>query len=152
MTLDIEIPTTKDIDSIHELLNYYSKKEVILERTKEDIEDSINNFLIARYDNKIIGAISYYEYDNNLKEIRSLAVLNKFKKLGVGTKLIKALIDKIQVKEQLRIFALTYSPDFFITNGFTEIDKNLLPEKIWKDCDKCKNKKNCGEIALLYNN
>ncbi|PKL17488.1 MAG: GNAT family N-acetyltransferase, partial [Spirochaetae bacterium HGW-Spirochaetae-5] len=30
------------------------------------------------------------------------------------------------------------------------VPKDDFPEKIWKDCDNCKDKDKCGETALIY--
>ena len=55
-----------DIDDIHLLLKPYSKDGVILERSRKDIEESIDNFFVAVVNNKISGVISYYNYSDNI--------------------------------------------------------------------------------------
>ena len=50
----------------------------------------------------------------------------------------------------LRVFALTYQVEFFHKLGFEEIDKTLLPQKIWADCIKCVKFPDCDETAMIY--
>lgn len=146
----IKKATKDDIDSIYKIIKPYSDAEIILDRTKDDIYNSIKHFLTAKIDNRVIGVISLYDYGNKLKEIRSLAVTKEFYENGIGSALLKALINDILNKGNVKIFVLTYSPVFFKKNGFVEVSKESLPLKIWKDCNKCKNRENCGETALIY--
>jgi amino-acid N-acetyltransferase len=48
-----------------------------------------------------------------------------------------------------RIFALTYRADFFKKLGFVEVDKDVLPQKIWADCIHCPKYPDCDETAVL---
>jgi len=49
-----------------------------------------------------------------------------------------------------KVFTLTYKKDFFFKLGFKEIDRNLLPEKIWSDCFHCsKYPDYCDEVAMI---
>lgn len=139
-----------DVSRISGLLIEYSAEGVILERTAEEISESIDKFFIAEADGIIAGVVSYYDYGPLLKEIRSLAVDKNYKSMGIGSRLLKFLISELTASSAPKIFALTYSPDFFIKNGFDAVDKNTLPEKIWKDCVKCKNRETCGETPMVY--
>lgn len=140
-----------DIDSIYNILAPYVEKGLILKRNKTEIKKNISTFLVGKINNRIIGTISYHTYSWNLCEIRSLAVDSDFSKLGLGTKLLQSLIKKLNVNEIINIFSLSYSPDFFIKNGFQKTSMENLPEKIWKDCIYCKHRDTCAETALLYN-
>ena len=148
--ITIDKATTADIESIHGLILGFAAEGLILERSKDEIQTSIDKFFAARIDGNLAGIISYYDYGFELKEIRSLAVDKKYSGRGVGSKLVAHLISVLREKSSPKIFALTYSPDFFIKNGFIEVDKATLPEKIWKDCYKCDHRDICGETALIY--
>ena len=47
-----------------------------------------------------------------------------------------------------KVFALTYVPDFFVSLGFSRIDKSELPHKIWSECINCPKFPDCGEEAV----
>ncbi|MDR2055853.1 MAG: hypothetical protein LBQ10_08315, partial [Desulfovibrio sp.] len=38
---------------------------------------------------------------------------------------------------------------FFINLGFTVVEKDVLPQKIWADCVNCPKYPDCDEIAVL---
>lgn len=139
-----------DVLKIHKLLNPYARDGVILERTIDDIKTEIDKFFIAEREGEVIGVISYYDYGKDLKEVRSLAVKKEFYRRKTGTALLRNLVEFLHKGfPSAKIFALSYYPDFFIGSGFVRVDKDTLPEKIWKDCRYCKDRDNCGETALV---
>lgn len=140
-----------DIPCIIDLLSPFVDQGIVLERTSDEISGEINNFFIAKENGQAVGTCSFHDYGNKLKEIRSLAVKENQQQNGIGKKLVIYTIDDIIKNEsECKIFTLTYVPGFFKKIGFTEVDKNTLPEKIWKDCSKCPKKDNCGETALVF--
>jgi amino-acid N-acetyltransferase len=147
---EIFSPSINDIPKIYALLKPYVAQGLILERTLNDIKKSINTFLVYGDGKSITGVISYYNYGPFLKEIRSLAVESDSTHRGIGSRLVQEMINHIDPEIKTKIFVLTYSPIFFEHNGFLPINKESLPEKIWKDCSKCSNRENCGESALIF--
>lgn len=150
MSYHIRAAEEKDIDPIHALIRYYALQGVILERTSEDIRANLENFIVAEDSGNVIGAATFYDYGETLKEVRSFAIDENYHGMGIGSALLKKLIENIDGKSSTRIFTLTYKPEFFSKNGFTVVSKDDFPEKIWKDCRNCKDWDNCGETALVY--
>ncbi len=141
----------EDIDNIHVIVRYYAERDILLARTKEDIAGALDTFLVAEEDESFKGVISYYDYGEKLKEIRSLAVKPDAERTGVGKSLVSSLVERLRERcGDPKIFVLTYSPGFFEKTGFISVDKSTLPEKIWKDCQNCAHRDNCGETALVY--
>ena len=140
-----------DIDDINLLLKPYSREGVILERSREDIEKNIDKFFIAKINTNTAGVVTYYNYNNELLEIRSLAVKKEYYMKGVGAALVSTLVEELLKKfNNVKIFALTNHPQFFKKSGFVVVPKDTLPEKIWKDCRYCAHQLNCDETALIY--
>lgn len=151
MEFTVRYALAGDIERIHTLIKFYADRGLILERDRNDIARSLDMFLVAEKKKEILGVISFHDYGKRLKEIRSLAVNNKWEKNGIGSTLLKKIIAILKSRyPESKIFVLTYSPRFFIKYGFIEVDRDSLPEKIWKDCKNCKNKDNCGETALIF--
>ncbi len=143
-------PSPDDAESIRSLMLEYALSGIILERSLDDIRDSIGSFLVAKHNNRVIGIIARFDYGQRLIEIRSLAVDKKYYGQNIGTTLLEAMITTIKNEGDYKIFALSYAPKFFLKNGFIEVPKGSLPEKIWKDCINCPDKDNCGETSLIY--
>jgi len=139
-----------DTEAIYTLLKPFWQRGLILERPIEDIVHSLTSFFIATCDNAMSGVISFHNYGKHLKEIRSLVVSDDYSRLGIGSHLVRFLIKRLRLDGNPKIFVLSYSPVFFEKNSFIRVDKETLPEKIWKDCSNCKDQEQCGETALVY--
>ena len=48
-----------------------------------------------------------------------------------------------------RLFALTYQLPFFHALRFVEVEKDVLPQKVWVDCVHCPKFPDCDETAML---
>ena len=47
------------------------------------------------------------------------------------------------------VFAFTYVADFFRKLGFEEVERGVLPLKVWKDCLRCPKFQSCDEIPMM---
>ena len=63
--------------------------------------------------------------------------------------MVEALADEAIHNGLHSIFAFTYVPDFFRKLGFHQVDRGLLPLKVWKDCLSCPKFECCDEIAVV---
>ena len=147
----IRKPVPSEVPAIYALMHGYADEGLILERSQEEICGALGAFLVAVIEDKVVGVISSFDYGQGLVEIRSMAVDKSVGGAGIGSVLLSQMVHQILAdRDETRIFALSYSPEFFMKNGFIEVPKGMLPEKIWKDCFNCKDKDNCGETALIF--
>jgi amino-acid N-acetyltransferase len=142
--------SSDDIEAIHRMIGHFASQGLILIRSRDEITSNLEAFFVCRLGKKIAGIVSYHDYGHSLKEIRSLAVSEEYQKNHIGSFILKNILSLLCEKHEPKIFTLTYSPLFFIKNGFHEVNKDTLPEKIWKDCSKCDSRETCGETALVY--
>lgn len=149
-TFKIRKAKVLDVKGIKNLLDYFSKKELLLPRSLSDLYENIRDFIVAEEDGEIVGCIALHIVWEDLAEVRSLAVKENKQNQQIGTKLLQEAIkeaDKLGVE---KIFTLTYTPEFFEKHGFKRTKKNDLPQKIWKDCLNCTHFPDCSEEALIY--
>jgi len=141
-----------DVDNIYTLMKLYAAAQIVLPRDSQDILNHLDNFWVGTTDNEFAGCVAVRDFGNQLFEIRSLAVNPAMTGQRIGSTMIKNLINHFsQQPEPCRLFALTYRANFFINLGFSLVDKELFPGKIWSDCSKCPKKDHCDEDALLLN-
>jgi len=141
--------TMKDAREIHTLVNQFAKKEEMLPRSLNEIYENIRDFFICIEDGMIIGVAALHILWEDLAEIRSVAVSHAYQGKGIGKKLVRRCLSEAQALGVEKIFALTYHPDFFKAQGFKDVDKNSLPQKIWGECLKCHKFPECNEIAVI---
>ncbi|WP_457568475.1 N-acetyltransferase [Desulfurobacterium sp.] len=145
---NIRKATIKDAEAIQFLINEYAKKGLMLPRSLNSIYESIRDFFVYEEAGKILGVCALTVVWDNLAEIRSLAVHPDRLKRGIGTALVKSCLKDAEILGINRIFTLTYQVEFFEKLGFKKIDKNTLPQKIWRDCINCVKFPNCDETAM----
>lgn len=138
-----------DVPDIYELVESYAKKGVMLHRPSSEIYDGIRDFFVFLNGEKPTGACALHICSEDMGEIRSLAVKEGSTGKGVGTALVNACIEEARALGLKRVFALTYKTNFFIKRGFKEINKEVLPHKIWGDCIRCVKFPNCDEHAVI---
>jgi amino-acid N-acetyltransferase len=141
-----------DVKTIHRMINLSSGKGEILPRSLMDIYGSLRDFFIY-YDEKekvVAGICAMNIIWENLAEIRSLYVEDKYRGQGIAKKLVEGCISEAITLGFYRMFTLTNRPDFFKRLGFKEVDRSTLSEKIWSDCFRCsKYPDYCDEVAMV---
>lgn len=138
-----------DIRDIRGLLSAYAEKGLLLPLSQKRISEMLPNFLVAEENGIVIGCAALRDFGDALFEVRSLAVKSSSNGKGIGSLLVTTLIREFKLPPQSKLFALTYRSDFFQRLGFNLVEKELFPQKIWSDCDKCPKKDHCDEQALL---
>ena len=142
----------EDAPAIYALLATFSTEGKLLPRPVADIQARIANFIVAELDGAVAACGALRDFGNNLNEIRSLAVRRDLAGQGIGSRLVKALLEKAEERtggEHGHVFALTYRVEFFKRLGFRVIDKYTFPPKIWSDCCVCPKKDHCDETAVM---
>ncbi len=134
------------------LINDYAKEGLMLPRSLSSIYEHIRDFIVCRDGGKVIGTCSLTIFWGDLAEIRSLAIARDRRGTGIGTLLVKKALSEAKEMGIKRVFTLTRQVNFFRRIGFKVIDKQTLPQKIWRDCINCpKFPDNCDETAMDIN-
>ncbi|WP_314584634.1 N-acetyltransferase [Paenibacillus terrigena] len=141
--------TTDDIETLYELIKGYAEKGIMLPRSREMLVDQLEWFIVAELEGDIVGCGSLCRLGQDLVEIRSLGISDGHKGQGIGSKMVDYLIEEARQLDIPKVMALTYEVNFFQKNGFEVVQKEIFPEKVWKDCIHCKKLHCCDEIAVL---
>ncbi len=144
----IRAAETGDVDAIARLLLPLSRKEIILPRSRDEIFEHLQEFLVAERGDQLAGTAALHIYGENLGEIRSLAVAPSLQGHGIGRALVQGCEAWAKALGLARLFALTYVPGFFERLGFRRIAKESLPHKVWTVCVHCPRFAHCDEVAV----
>lgn len=147
--LTVRKAAMRDIRPILDLINGYAAKGVMLPRTEFELSEALRDFTVVTAGKQLLGCGALHFYSPSVAEIRSLAVDERAKKLGVGRKLVEALVAEADRYELGAVFAFTYVVEFFNKVGFHQVERGALPLKAWKDCVRCPKFQACDEIAVL---
>ena len=150
-----------DAFKIKKIIDPYAKRELMLFRPLYSIYGNIRDYFVALSNKKVVGCCALHVFGKEYKpgqkqpvlaEIKSLAILERYQKKGIGTKLVKAAIKESKQMEIDRLFTLTVKEnlDFFKNLGLHEIKKSRLPQKLWQECVSCPRfPSECNETALI---
>jgi len=128
------------------------KEGVILNRSEDEVATNIRSYVLAKEGEKLVGYTALHIHSRRVAEIRSLIVDEAYRGQKIGQALVRFAVEEakaLRVEED--VLVLTYQPAFFEKLGFSEINKEAIPEhKIWADCIKCIHFPVCNEVALVY--
>lgn len=135
---------------MHQLVNSFADSGEMLARPLSEIYEEIRDFFVVRKKGRVIGCVALHVCWADLAEIKSLAVTEEQQSGGIGTQLVEACLEEAKQLGIVTVFCLTYRPSFFEKLGFSQVDKNDLPRKVWTECYRCPKFPDCDEIALVY--
>jgi amino-acid N-acetyltransferase len=142
----------KDVTSIHRLVNSYADQGLLLPRPLGELYGHLRDHFVVEYnqtESSVIGVSALEIIWEDLAEIRSLAISEGHQGKRLGSRLVERCLEEARVLGLKRVFALSYVPEFFIKMGFKEVEKSVLPHKVWADCLRCPKFPDCDETALM---
>ncbi len=141
--------TIKDVEKIWKLINLYADKHKMLPRSLSELYETLRDFYVYIENGHLIGCGALHITWEDYGEILSLAVEPEKARQGIGSEILKACEEEARALGLAKLFTLTYAPGFFEKHGFSRVDKNTLPHKIWRMCIKCPKFPDCDEIPLV---
>ncbi len=137
-----------DVPEIARLVNQHADIGDVLPRSEEELHDVLRDFFVACSADAIVGCSSLHVMGESLAEIRSLIVAGEVQGQGLGKQLVDACLREADELDISHVFALTSKPAFFEKLGFERVPRSTFPQKIWRDCFKCRFFEACGEVAV----
>ena len=143
--------TIADVKRIHKLLMDCAHKRLLLPRSFNELYSHLRDFVVAqeRDSDLVVGCCALTITWEELAEVRSLVVIDQAQGQGLGRQLVEFCVSDALTFGIYKVFTLTYQVQFFQKLGFSEVSKDILPQKVWADCLKCPQFPECDEIAMM---
>ncbi len=141
-----------DVNEMHRIINHYAQKQLMLPKTQLRLYEFLRDYTVATETsapNKLLGCGALHIYWEDLAEIRAIAVDPSTVHRGVGTYIVKQLLDEAREMGIYEVFVFTYEPKFFGRFGFVQVEHGDLPLKVYNECFNCPKFNNCDEIAMV---
>jgi amino-acid N-acetyltransferase len=144
-----------DAAAVHRVIAHYAGEGLLIPRAESEIREHIERFLVLvekhGKEEKVLGCVALEPYGADLAEVRSLAVAPDARGEGrnAGDCLMKAAMDTARRRKIARLFAVTHRPEFFSRYGFIPGPRQIVPEKIDRDCVACPKERTCNLIATV---
>jgi amino-acid N-acetyltransferase len=122
--------TAADVADIAELVNEYAAAEIMLPRTEAQVALALDDYVVATdAHGRLLACGALREYSPSLAELVSLAVARSAHGRGLGRHVV-AQVERLAVQRGFSsVFAHTLNPSFFEAVGYTEVPRDLYPEK-----------------------
>lgn len=150
-----------DIPQIARIINDAAELGQMLPRSLASLYEKVRDFYVfaeieksseKNNDEKherIVGVCGLTIIWANLAEVASLVVSPDYRGHGLGGKLVQACLTEAHDLGIRKVMTLTYEQAFFERQGFTVVDRQALPLKVWSECVRCPKSDACDEIAMI---
>ena len=121
----------------------------LLPRTLAELTARANQFVVAVKARKIVGCAQLAPLSPHVAEVRSLAVDAAARGSRVGVMIVDELRRRARRDGFEKLCAFTHAPGYFINMGFSIVPHLWLTEKVFIDCVKCPQFRQCGQYAMV---
>lgn len=142
----------EDVNEMYRIINYYAEKQLMLPKTQLRLYEFLRDYTVATEasdSSKLLGCGALHIYWEDLAEIRALAVDPGIARSGIGTHIVKELLDEARDLGILEVFVFTYAPEFFAKFGFVQVEHDSMPLKVYNECFNCPKFNKCDELAMV---
>ena len=148
--------TLQDVLAIHRLIQSYPH-ELIL-RPVNNIVENIDRFTVAARGREILACACWQILpeigcpEGATGELQSVAVSQAYRGRGIGSRLIRFVLQRMDGFKPAQALVLTFEPEFFGRLGFRRVEKTQIIHKIYRGCVYCTKHANpftCPEIAMM---
>jgi pyrroline-5-carboxylate reductase len=146
----IRKPRLTEIAEIKRLLDSAAEEGAVLRRPLMELYENVRDFYTYADERGVGGCCALHIDMVDLAEIRSLVVRPDLRGTGIGKALLMACMEEARSLNIPRVYCLTRNADFFSAYGFSVVEKQDLPHKVFNDCVRCSLFPDCDEIAMTY--
>jgi len=139
-----------DAEAIAQAINERAALGELLPRSQHHVYQNLRDFMVYETEGRIVGTGAVHVLWSDLGELRALAVAGPWQGQGIGTAIVRALLEDARRMGLPRVFGFTYKPGFFQRLGSYQVDKEALPRKVWGECIHCVKFPNCDEVAMVF--
>lgn len=141
-----------DVPAFGKLINDAAEFGLMLPRSYESLYENLRDFHVAIDDTdrgRVVGVCGLGVVWANLAEIYALVVAPDQRGKGLGRRLAEHCVAEAEQLGVRKLMTLTYEQTFFEKLGFTVVDRQQLPLKVWSECVRCPKNQACDEIAMI---
>ena len=124
---------TSDIKQLRHIIDAYALGRILLSKETVTLYESVQEFTVAEIDGEVIGCGALHILWEDLAEVRTMAVIEKYRGTGIGSQLLEQITKRAIELGVKRIFCLTFETDFFSRHGFVEIQGTQVDPAVYQE-------------------
>ena len=118
----------EDIGGILELIQPLQESGALIQRTRDLLEQEIDNFAVLDIDGTVVGCAALHLLEDDYAELACIAVHAEFRGRGHAENLLKYQENRARALDVKQLFALsTQAGHWFIDQGFIASGRSALP-------------------------
>lgn len=125
--------TVRDVRPIRELVTPYVESRAIVPKPAVAYYETVQEFRVVEVEDRIAGCGAVHAMWDDVAEIRTVAVDPAVKGRGVGSLILRTLVQDARNLGVARLFCLTFETDFFTHHGFREIDGEVVEPAVYAE-------------------
>jgi amino-acid N-acetyltransferase len=133
---------------LHTLISANLEEGHLLPRELTELKQHAARFVVAVKGRRIVGCAELAPLSPHVAEVRSLAVDTKARGHHVGVMIVDELRRRAHRNGFEKLCAFTHAPGYFSQMGFSIVPHSWLLEKIFTDCVKCPQFRQCGQYGM----
>jgi amino-acid N-acetyltransferase len=106
--VEIRPAKSTDVKGIRRLIDTYAPQRRLLSKETVTLYESVQEFTVAVDNGEVIGCGALHVLWEDLAEVRTLAVAEKYRGQGIGHRILEAVIQRGREIGVKRIFCLTF--------------------------------------------
>ena len=124
---------TPDVRAIRDLVAPLAAQRVLVAKEVVAYYESVPELWVAESDGIIVGVGALHVMWEDLAEVRTLAVRHDWLGRGVGSALLKELLEEGRRIGISRVFCLTFETEFFGRHGFEAIEGRAVTPDVYAE-------------------
>ncbi|GII77527.1 N-acetylglutamate synthase [Sphaerisporangium rufum] len=125
---------TTDVPTIRRLVDAYSGDGPrLLRKATVTLYEDVQEFWVAECDGQVVGCGALHVLWEDLAEIRTVAVDAERRGLGIGHRIVEALLATARELGLRRVFCLTFEVDFFARHGFVPLNGTPVSPEVYAE-------------------
>ena len=135
MAYTIRAARTSDVPVVRKLVDSNVESGRLLSKATVTLYESVQEFVVAELtaDGTVAGCGALHVMWEDLAEIRTVAVREDCRGLGIGHGLVGALLDRARAVGVGRVFCLTFATGFFGRHGFRAINGTPVAAEVYRE-------------------
>lgn len=122
---------TSDVPAILALLDPWVQRRILLGKERVTLYESVQEFVVAEAGEQIVGCGALHVMWEDLGEIRTLIVDDRWLQHGVGGRIVAGLEQRARDLGLSRLFCLTFEVEFFGRRGFEPIGEQVVDADVY---------------------
>ncbi|MBM3656581.1 MAG: amino-acid N-acetyltransferase [Actinobacteria bacterium] len=132
MAVIVRPARASDVKSIRSIIDQYALQRRLLSKDTVKLYEDVQEFFVAESDGEIIGCGALHVLWEDLGEVRTVAVIEKYRRMKIGNQILEAITKRAISLGLRRLFCLTFETEFFAQHGFEEIQGTPVEAEVYQ--------------------